>query len=200
MPRIPVDNVRVTPHGKYRSIRRSPAEGSCGTVPYPCEHPGVDLAGPKGTPVYAPEGGVIVEVGRGDKKPWTGYGPGFARLVGRSKVSHLLAHLDPEVITRWGEPQLLSEPKLYPIIRPVQEGQLIGYIDNDHTHWETRVGDRPGKRTNPAAWWWDNSSDLPDDARQPFVDMMSSTINDPERGGGADSSLVWLFLLWAVTR
>lgn len=200
MPRIPVDNVRVTPHGKYKSIRRSSADGSCGVAPYPCSHPGVDLAAPKGTPVYAPESGIVTEVARGDTKPWTGYDPALVTMRGDSGYSHLLAHLDPEVITRWGEAQLFgSEPKMYPLAKRVTEGQLLGYVANNHTHWEVREGAaRDRKRVNPAEWWWYRSPDTPAEQKQALMEAMASTITDTEEGGGG--GLFLLLLLWAGSK
>lgn len=207
MVRIPVDPVRVTPHGRYGSWRNTPADGGCGVGKHPCRHLGVDLAGAKGQEVYAPESGIILEVARGLERPWRGYNPGLAILAGRSGFIHLMAHLDEEVVARWGEAQLFgSAPKLYPIARPVSEGQLVGYIGVDHCHWEVReLGPkekRPwGLRTNPAAWWAERAAGVvPSEEIESLFGEMSdpsaSTVVDPGHDSG--SGLGTLLALWVA--
>jgi murein DD-endopeptidase MepM/ murein hydrolase activator NlpD len=127
-PRPPIVPVKVTPHGAFRYARRSPADGSCGTKPYPCFHPGVDLFGPRGTEVHAPEDGVVVAVANGSSSPWKGYGPWLVIIKGASGVYHLLAHLSPE------------RASLALVGARVAAGQLVGVTSSaNHVHWEVRL-------------------------------------------------------------
>lgn len=126
--RPPILPVKVTPHGAWRYARTSPSDGSCGVHAYPCFHPGVDLAGAAGTKVYAPEDGVVVAVGNGASKPWTGYGPWIVVIKGASGVYHLLAHLSP------------AQAALALVGARVSSGQLVGVTSSaNHVHWEIRL-------------------------------------------------------------
>jgi murein DD-endopeptidase MepM/ murein hydrolase activator NlpD len=127
-PRPPILPVKVTPHGAFRQVRRGPADGACGTKGYPCIHPGVDLYGPAGTEVFAPEDGVVVAVANGSSSPWKGYGPWLIVIRGASGVYHLLAHLSPE------------RASLALVGSRVVAGQLVGVTSSaNHTHWEVRI-------------------------------------------------------------
>jgi len=121
----------------------------CGVSAYPCKHPGVDVNGPHGTLVRAPEDGVIITAADGSAAPWRGYGPWLVVL--RSDASgkyHLLAHLDRSSIA------------MAPIGMPVRAGTPIGKISNyNHTHWELRAqltppagGSNLTNNLDPIAW------------------------------------------------
>lgn len=149
-PQPPIYPLQVGAHGAWRQVRSSPADGACGVSGYPCEHPGVDVAGAAGTPVVAPESGRVVLVGDGNSAPFVGYGPWFAVIHGQSGKYHFLAHLDP------------MTAGLGPMGTPVVAGQQVGTTSSaNHTHWEVRtkmVPDFASGETNitnnsdPIAW------------------------------------------------
>lgn len=136
--RWPVDKARVTPHGGYLYDRSKWKRG--GVI-----HPGLDLAGNRGTPVYAPEDGEVVDVWRFSStarkdyaprhRPWNGYGPGGVLIRGKSGVYHVLAHLQNDRLRAIG---------------PVREGEIVGYISGlNHVHWEARTAAHGGKTLSP---------------------------------------------------
>jgi murein DD-endopeptidase MepM/ murein hydrolase activator NlpD len=149
-PQPPIWPLQIGSHGAWLEIRSSPTDGSCGVSGYPCKHPGIDVAGPSGTPVVAPETGVISLVGDGNTAPFVGYGPWFVVIQGDSGKYHLLAHLDP------------VGAAMAPIGSPVTAGQVVGTTSSaNHTHWEVRdqaVPDYAGGQDNftnnsdPLAW------------------------------------------------
>lgn len=98
-------------------------------------HAGVDLAAPAGTPVGAPENGVVHIVERdADATPrWRGYGPSIVLLHGESGAWHLLSHLAPDA-------ELPTRGSL------VSKGARLGTVGAlAHVHWEVRtVPLRPG--------------------------------------------------------
>jgi len=126
-PQPPIYPLQVGAHGAWREVRSSPADGSCGVSGYPCQHPGVDVAGSAGTQVVAPESGTIVMVGDGSAAPFVGYGPWFVVIQGDSGKFHLLGHLEPMTAA------------MGPMGAVVTAGQRIGTTSSaDHTHWEVR--------------------------------------------------------------
>jgi murein DD-endopeptidase MepM/ murein hydrolase activator NlpD len=128
MMRTPIDKIRITPHGAYGYYRADKRR----------HHYGVDLGGPAGTPVYAPERMAVVVRRRGSAIETSprfrgigldGYGPGAVLAVGASGVVHVLGHLGLD-----GMPPIGAE---------VAEGDRIGSIGSPrHVHWEARLGDR----------------------------------------------------------
>lgn len=124
----PIYPLIVGNHGGYMEVRSSPSDGSCGVSSYPCKHPGVDVYGPQGTRVVAPESGVVMAIADGNSSPWVGYGPYLAVIRGDvSGKFHLLAHLEP------------SSATLALFGQHVTAGQQIGTTSNaNHTHWEVR--------------------------------------------------------------
>ncbi|MGL4444978.1 MAG: hypothetical protein ACRCU1_15235 [Alsobacter sp.] len=214
MARVPINTptIRVTPNGRFGSVRTDPSRGRCGAKGYPCTHSGVDLAAPRGTEVIAPESGLIVEVGLGDKAPWRGYDPGVLLLLGDGTLSggkrvwHLLGHLDgDDLVERWGEvPILGTKPKLYPLAHYVTEGEVLGKVGIDHTHWEVRDA-RLGTRMNPAYWWSSNNQQIPEDDRYRTAQILAVTSDDVDAGGGGDGDggdddglvVLGLLALWA---
>lgn len=160
MARLPIDPpVKVTPHGAFGFQRKKPADGACGRLnKYPCTHLGVDLAGKKGTPVYAPEAGYIVINALDDvTPPLRGYGPGSVVLLGKSGMRHILGHLDPEWwrAVAWQIPGSITEGFIGPDRMPSEgrtyrEGEQIGVTSHlNHVHWEVSTG---GKRYDPLKW------------------------------------------------
>jgi len=133
-PQPPIYPLIVGTHGGFLQVRRSPADGACGVHGYPCQHPGVDVNGPAGTPVHAPEDGIIIDAADGSQPPWRGYGPWLVLIKGSSGLYHLLAHLD------------LNSRNLGPIGLAVSAGDVVGKTSTaNHTHWEVRK-----QRTPPA--------------------------------------------------
>ena len=124
--RLPVDHLRVTPHGAFdfqRAARR---------------HHGVDLAGRAGTRVVAPERLEVLAVLRGGKVASVpalrgvglkGYGPAAILARGASGVVHVLGHLADGALPAVGQ--------------VVLEGGAVGTISRvGHVHWEVRRADR----------------------------------------------------------
>jgi len=126
-PQPPIYPLVVGDHGGWLEVRSSAADGACGVHGYPCRHPGIDVAGVAGTPVMAPEDGVVVSVGDGASAPFVGYGPWFAILQGASGKFHFLGHLDPMT-------QLMAT-----VGQVVSAGDQVGTTSSaNHTHWEVR--------------------------------------------------------------
>ncbi len=148
MPTLPIAPVVVGAKSWFGSQRNSPSDGACGVGQHPCIHPGIDLRGPKGTPVLAPESGTILRV-TGNSPPFTGYGPISVLLQGDSGVFHLLSHLD-------------AGPRVS-VGQKIAEGAQIGVTSSaNHTHWEVRkkaLPDFANGETNmdnnldPVAWF-----------------------------------------------
>ncbi len=145
-PQPPIWPLSIGAHGGWLEVRADASDGSCGVHGYPCQHPGVDVAGMAGTPVVAPESGTIVMVGDGNSAPFVGYGPWFAVIQGDGGKFHLLGHLEP------------AAAGMGPMGAQVTAGDQIGVTSSaNHTHWEVRsslVPDFAGGETNI-----DNNSD-----------------------------------------
>lgn len=153
-----------------RADRRSPVEGARLHVPpstrawgalrdpTPREptghiHAGVDLGGRPGTPVMAPEAGVVEQVGTlPARPPWTGYPPAVL-LRGDSGRWHLLAHLNGNAAGGRATAPLVS------VGQRVQLGDVLGYIGpanpadrseaHDHCHWEVRTRPHVTRGSDP---------------------------------------------------
>jgi murein DD-endopeptidase MepM/ murein hydrolase activator NlpD len=100
-------------------------------------HAGVDIAAPIGTPVFTPEGGVVLAAG-----PASGFG--LAVLVQHSNGT----------ITLYGHVnQMFVSPG-----QAVQAGQQIAEVGNrgqstgPHLHFEVHDGGLYGSRVNPTSW------------------------------------------------
>ena len=91
-------------------------------------HEGVDMAGPIGTPVYAPADGVVI---------FAGWASGYGRLI---KVQHEFG-----IETRYGH---LNEIDVQ-VGQRVSQGEEIGGMGNSgrstgsHLHYEIRVDGEP---------------------------------------------------------
>lgn len=145
----PIYPLIVGNNGGFMQIRSSSAQGSCGVHSYPCKHPGVDVNGPRGTIVRAPESGTIVAIADGSSAPFSGYGPWLVIIHGdQSGKFHLLAHLDP------------ASSSMGPMGARVIAGDPIGRVSAaNHTHWEMRRRVYPIKgesnqtnNSDPIAW------------------------------------------------
>ncbi len=145
----PIYPLVIGNNGAFLAVRSSPAQGSCGVSGYPCKHPGVDVNGPHGMIVRAPETGMIVMAADGSVAPWRGYGPWLVVIRGdRSGKFHLLAHLEP------------SARSMGPIGLRVAAGTPVGKVSSAaHTHWELRTALTPPaggsnftNNSDPIAW------------------------------------------------
>lgn len=127
-PQPPIYPLIVGNNGAFLAVRASSAQGSCGTKPYPCKHPGTDVNGRAGTQVVAPESGVIVASSSGANPPFQGYGPWLVVIKGdASGKYHLLAHL------------ATATAAMAPIGRRVTAGDVVGTVSSaNHVHWELR--------------------------------------------------------------
>lgn len=194
--RWPVDVPRATPNGKWGAVRTKESGGSCGTKPFPCVHNGLDLAGPKGTEVYAPEPLSVDTLFTGKSMPFRGYQPGGMLARGTTTgVYHLFAHLDPSTMPSASVPGDVWDYLTTPLYkstdqrRQIAEGELIGLMsDANHVHWEVRTPGWNGARTNPALWIKRYA--------QPSIDLAAFT--GEGNAGGGDALLV-LLALWAIS-
>lgn len=100
-------------------------------------HNGIDIAAPIGTPIYAPEGGVVLNAG-----PANGFG--LAVYIQHSDGTiTLYGHINQFFVTAG---------------QVVEAGELIAEVGNrgqstgPHLHIETHVGGLYATRTNPAPW------------------------------------------------
>ena len=142
MARFPVGLFTIGATGCYKCARKNPSQGSCGIRPYPCTHYGLDLYPEEDLTVFAPEDGVVTDVGNGQKPPFTGYNPGAMLIKGVSGYYHLLSHL--------------AEIKVVPGAQ-VTEGEPVGKIASaiKHTHYEVRrerTGNSATNTVDPGAW------------------------------------------------
>lgn len=128
----------VTTHAPITRRRMWQAERSEGRR----LHAGVDLSAPRGTPVLAPEGGVVEDVELDQRRPWRGYAP-VVLLRGDSGVWHVLSHLDgAELAARVAAGELAVGQR-------VELGAELGRIGSErHVHWEVRLAPQP-------RWWTD---------------------------------------------
>ncbi len=156
-PQPPIWPLVVGANGGFLALRMSSAQGSCGVHGYPCQHPGLDVNGSAGTPVKAPEDGVVVTAADGSAPPWSGYGPWLAVIRGdKSGLYHLLAHLDP------------GSMAMAPIGLRVRAGTVVGRVSSaNHTHWEVRKnitppsgGTNATNNISPIEWLSRSSSSL----------------------------------------
>lgn len=135
--RCPTDTCKTSPHGGYGYFRADQIDGKSGKAGV--YHWAWDLAGPVGTPVYAPENGFVVDVATGSSSPFTGYNPGVVMIRGNSGLWHLLGHLQYGTIG----------------VRPgqfVTIGQKLGVMGISHTHWEVRRSHLPDYGCCPNVW------------------------------------------------
>jgi murein DD-endopeptidase MepM/ murein hydrolase activator NlpD len=100
-------------------------------------HAGVDIAAPIGTPVYAPEGGVVVQAG-----PASGFGLAVAVRHGDGTIT-LYGHVNKFFVSEG---------------QTVAKGQQIAEVGNrgqstgPHLHFEVHTGGLYVNRVNPVPW------------------------------------------------
>lgn len=122
-------------------------------------HKGIDIGGPIGAPIVAPESGKVVYAGFNDG--------GFGNLViiQGSKGYHHLAHLD-KILTRVGA--------------RVSANQLVGKLGTTgrstgpHLHWEIRTGIMSGGATDPLELSPSGAPGAPSPADTSSADMSST--------------------------
>lgn len=131
--RLPIDGGRIA---------HAPSTRAWGAVRETHVHAGVDIGARPGTPVLAPEAGVVESVGRlPQRPPFTGYAPAVL-LRGASGRWHLLAHLS-------GTPNGMDAAEGWaPLVQAgdtVELAHVLGYVGHErHVHWEVRT--RPHAR------------------------------------------------------
>jgi murein DD-endopeptidase MepM/ murein hydrolase activator NlpD len=100
-------------------------------------HSGVDIAAPIGTPVYAPEGGVVLQAG-----PASGFGLAVAVQHGDGSIT-LYGHVNQFFVSAG---------------QTVTAGQQIAEVGNKgrstgpHLHFEVHTGGLYANRVNPIPW------------------------------------------------
>ena len=118
-------------------------------------HKGIDLAAPRGTPVYAPADGVVERAG-----PFSSYG-NYIAIEHGADMETRYGHLSRIVVSA-GE--------------TVKKGELIGYVGSTgrstgpHLHYEVRVD---GHAVNPAPYM-----EAHGDPTAPMLAMMDSGPDD----------------------
>jgi murein DD-endopeptidase MepM/ murein hydrolase activator NlpD len=118
----------------------APASGrvtSCYGMRWGTLHAGVDIAAPIGTPIYAPEGGVVVQAG-----PASGFGLAVAVQHGDGTIT-LYGHVNQMFVS---------------VGQAVTGGQQIAEVGNrgqstgPHLHFEVHTGGLYVNRVNPVPW------------------------------------------------
>jgi murein DD-endopeptidase MepM/ murein hydrolase activator NlpD len=100
-------------------------------------HAGIDIAAPIGTPIYAPEGGVVVQAG-----PASGFGQAVAVRHGDGSIT-LYGHVNQFFVS---------------VGQTVATGQRIAEVGNKgqstgpHLHFEVHTGGLYANRGNPVPW------------------------------------------------
>ncbi|MCO7218314.1 M23 family metallopeptidase [Klenkia sp. PcliD-1-E] len=100
-------------------------------------HNGIDIAAPIGTPIYAPEGGVVIDAG-----PANGFGLAVYIQHPDGTIT-LYGHINDYFVTAG---------------QTVTAGQMIAEVGNrgqstgPHLHIETHTGGLYANRTDPAPW------------------------------------------------
>jgi len=100
-------------------------------------HYGVDIAAPIGTPIYAPEGGVVLQAG-----PASGFGLAVYLQHGDGSIT-LYGHISSYSVAAGQQ---------------VTAGQQIAAVGNTgqstgaHLHFEVHQGGLYQNRTNPVPW------------------------------------------------
>lgn len=111
-------------------------------------HAGIDLGARVGTPVFAPEAGIVVaSIADADATPgWRGYGPGVVVVRGNSGAYYNLAHVTP--IAREGD-----------IVQQGAQVATVGQLAWPHVHFEVRARLQPAGGAavvedcaDPVAW------------------------------------------------
>jgi murein DD-endopeptidase MepM/ murein hydrolase activator NlpD len=108
-------------------------------------HAGVDIAAPIGTPIFAPEGGVVLQAG-----PASGFGQAVAVQHGNGTIT-LYGHVNQMFVSAG---------------QVVTAGQQIAEVGNrgqstgPHLHFEVHTGGLYANRTNPVPWLSDHGISL----------------------------------------
>jgi murein DD-endopeptidase MepM/ murein hydrolase activator NlpD len=118
---------------------------SCFCMRWGRMHQGIDIAAPTGTPIVAPEAGVVLEAG-----PASGYG-NVIYLQHESGDVTVYGHMS-EVLVDAGQ--------------IVEGGEVIAEVGNEgfstgpHLHFEVRVGGRNGAPIDPEDWLLERGIDV----------------------------------------
>lgn len=118
---------------------------SCFCMRWGTMHWGIDIAAPSGTPIVAPEAGVVLEAGPDG---------GFGNVI-------YLQHENGDVTLYGHMSEILVEPG-----QIVQGGEVVGevgstgYSTGPHLHFEVYQGGLEGERIDPAVWLLERGIDL----------------------------------------
>jgi VCBS repeat-containing protein len=127
------------------------------TQEFTATHPGMDIAAPKGTPIYAPFDGVVIEIRTGSYRGDNRAGGAGNYIVIRHEsgvYNQYRGYCSLEVWTKYYHlDQVYVKPGQW-----VKQGQLIGTVGNTgktigptgyHLHFEIRENGRYGRAVNP---------------------------------------------------
>lgn len=118
---------------------------SCFCMRWGTMHWGIDIAAPTGTPIVAPEAGVVLEAG-----PASGFG-NVIYLQHESGDVTVYGHMS-EVLVEAGQLVLAGEI--------IAEVGSTGYSTGPHLHFEAYQGGLDGERVDPADWLFDRGIDI----------------------------------------
>jgi murein DD-endopeptidase MepM/ murein hydrolase activator NlpD len=118
---------------------------SCFCMRWGTMHQGLDIAAPTGTPIVAPEDGVVLEAG-----PSGGYGNVVYLQHANGDVT-LYGHMS-KVLVQAGQIVLAGEV--------IAEVGSTGYSTGPHLHFEVHPGGRDSAAADPAAWLLERGIDI----------------------------------------
>ncbi|MDQ3733215.1 MAG: M23 family metallopeptidase [Actinomycetota bacterium] len=108
-------------------------------------HSGIDIAAPTGTPIVAPEAGVVLEAG-----PASGYGNVIYLQHENGDVT-VYGHMS-KVLVEAG--QIVEGGEL------IAEVGNLGYSTGPHLHFEVHVGGKNGNAMDPVDWLLERGIDV----------------------------------------
>lgn len=118
---------------------------SCFCMRWGTMHQGLDIAAPVGTPIVAPDAGVVLEAG-----PASGFGNVIYLQHENGDVT-VYGHMST-VLVESGQVVLGGEI--------IAEVGSTGYSTGPHLHFEVRPGGRNGGQIDPAGWLFDRGIDI----------------------------------------
>lgn len=118
---------------------------SCFCLRWGTMHEGIDIAAPTGTPIVAPEDGVVLEAG-----PTSGFGNVIYLQHENGDVT-LYGHMS-EVLVEAGQIVMAGEI--------IAEVGSLGYSTGPHLHLEVYRGGLDGERMDPAEWLLERGIDV----------------------------------------
>jgi hypothetical protein len=117
---------------------------------YPDFHTALDLVAPEGTPIYAPQGGVVVDSQWGTVGSWAYGGGNFVRVLVNPTCMYLVAHCKTRYVS--------VGDRVSKGARIAAVGQT-GVASGPHCHFWVRLGPQP--YYDPRAFFFDPKLILP---------------------------------------